>query len=167
MGLFTKIFGSENDRNLKKIYKIADSVQALEEEYKQKSDEQLKAKTDEFKKLLSEGKTLDDVLPEAFATVREACARVLGLRPYYVQVVGGIVLHQGRIAEMKTGEGKTLTETLPAYLNALTGNGVHIVTVNDYLARRDEEWMGKVFRFLGLTVGCIESQMDPALKRQA
>ncbi len=167
MGLFTKIFGSENDRNLKKIYKIADSVQALEEEYKQKSDEQLKAKTDEFKKLLSEGKTLDDILPEAFATVREACARVLGLRPYYVQVVGGIVLHQGRIAEMKTGEGKTLTETLPAYLNALTGNGVHIVTVNDYLARRDEEWMGKVFRFLGLTVGCIESQMDPALKRQA
>ncbi len=167
MGIFKQIFGSENDRNLKKLYKIADKVEALSAEFEAKSDAELKSMTDVFKKRLADGETLDDILPEAFATVREACRRVLGLRPYYVQVVGGIVLHQGRIAEMKTGEGKTLTETLPAYLNALTGKGVHIVTVNDYLARRDEEWMGKVFRYLGLTVGCIESQMDPSLKRAA
>ena len=155
MSLFTKIFGTSSQRELKSIYPIADKVDALEEEYKALTDAQLQAKTPELKERLAQGATLDDILPEAFAACREAAWRVLGLRPYRVQVVGGIVLHQGRIAEMKTGEGKTLVATLPAYLNALAGKGVHIVTVNDYLAKRDSEWMGKVFRFMGLTVGLV------------
>ena len=155
MGLIKKLFGDYSTRELKSIYPIVDKIEALEDEYKAMSDEALRAKTAEFKERLAGGETLDDILPEAFATVREAADRVLGLRPYRVQLVGGIVLHQGRIAEMKTGEGKTLVATLPAYLNALTGRGVHIVTVNDYLAKRDSEWMGKVHRFLGLNVGLI------------
>ncbi len=155
MSLFTKIFGTSSQRELKSIYPIADKVDALEEEYKALTDAQLQAKTPELKERLAKGETLDDILPEAFAACREAAWRVIGLRPYRVQVVGGIVLHQGRIAEMKTGEGKTLVATLPAYLNALAGKGVHIVTVNDYLAKRDSEWMGKVFRFMGLTVGLV------------
>ena len=155
MGLMKKIFGDYSSRELKSIYPIVDKIEALADEYKAMSDEALRAKTAEFKERLAKGETLDDILPEAFATVREAADRVLGMRPYRVQLVGGIVLHQGRIAEMKTGEGKTLVATLPAYLNALTGRGVHIVTVNDYLAKRDSEWMGKVHRFLGLKVGLI------------
>ena len=166
MGLFTKIFGTYSDHELKKIYPIADAIEALEEEYKALTDAQLQAKTAEFKERLQNGETTDDILPEAFAAVREAADRVLGMRPYRVQLIGGIVLHQGRIAEMKTGEGKTLVATLPAYLNALTGEGVHIVTVNDYLAKRDSEWMGKVHRFLGLTVGLIIHDMTKA-ERQA
>jgi len=155
MSLFTKIFGTPSQRELKSIYPIADKVDALEAEYKALTDAELQAKTPEFKARLANGETLDDILPEAFAACREACWRVLGMRPYRVQVVGGIVLHQGRIAEMKTGEGKTLVATLPAYLNALAGKGVHIITVNDYLAKRDSEWMGKVHRFMGLSVGLI------------
>ena len=166
MGLLTKIFGTYSDHELKKIYPIADKIEALEEEYKALTDAQLQAKTVEFKERLQNGETTDDILPEAFATVREAADRVLGLRPYRVQLIGGIVLHQGRIAEMKTGEGKTLVATLPAYLNALTGQGVHIVTVNDYLAKRDSEWMGKVHRFLGLSVGLIIHDLSKA-ERQA
>ena len=155
MSLFTKLFGTSSQRELKSIYPIADKVDALEEEYKALTDQQLQAKTPELKARLANGETLDDILPEAFAACREAAWRVLGMRPYRVQVVGGIVLHQGRIAEMKTGEGKTLVATLPAYLNALAGKGVHVITVNDYLAKRDSEWMGKVFRFMGLTVGLV------------
>ena len=150
MGFLDKIFGTHSDHELKRIRPIADKVDALEEEYKKLTDAQLRGKTDEFRKRYQEGETLDDLLPEAFATMREAAWRVLGMRHYRVQVIGGIVLHQGRIAEMKTGEGKTLVATLPAYLNAIAGKGVHIVTVNDYLAKRDSEWMGKVYRFLGL-----------------
>ena len=155
MGLMKKIFGDYSSRELKSIYPIVDKIESMADEYKAMSDEALRAKTTEFKERLQNGETLDDILPEAFAPVREAADRVLGMRPYRVQLVGGIVLHQGRIAEMKTGEGKTLVATLPAYLNALTGRGVHIVTVNDYLAKRDSEWMGKVHRFLGLKVGLI------------
>ena len=155
MGLFNKLFGSYSDRELKKIYPIADAVEKLDAQYSALSDDELRAKTDEFKARLADGETLDDILPEAFAAVREAAWRVLGMKPFRVQLIGGIVLHQGRIAEMKTGEGKTLVAVLPAYLNALTGEGVHIVTVNDYLARRDSEWMGKVHRFMGLSVGLI------------
>ena len=166
MGLFTKVFGTYSQRELKSIYPIVDKITALEEDYKKLTDAQLQAKTPEFKERLANGETLDDILPEAFATVREAADRVLGMRPYPVQLVGGIVLHQGRIAEMKTGEGKTLVATLPAYLNALTGEGVHIVTVNDYLAKRDSEWMGKVHRFLGLTVGLIIHDMKRGSARR-
>ena len=155
MGLMKKLFGDYSSRELKSIYPIVDKIEAMADEYKAMTDAQLQAKTAEFKARLQNGETLDDILPEAFATVREAADRVLGMCPYRVQLVGGIVLHQGRIAEMKTGEGKTLVATLPAYLNALTGRGVHIVTVNDYLAKRDSEWMGKVHRFLGLKVGLI------------
>ena len=155
MGLFNKIFGSYSDRELKRIYPIADAIERLDGEYSKLSDDELRAKTDEFKTRLGKGETLDGILPEAFAAVREAAWRVLGMKPFRVQLIGGIVLHQGRIAEMKTGEGKTLVALLPAYLNALTGEGVHIVTVNDYLARRDSEWMGKVHRFMGLSVGLI------------
>ena len=155
MGLLKSIFGDYSSRELKSIYPIVDKIEALGDEYKALTDAELQAKTPEFKERLANGETLDDILPEAFATVREAADRVLGMRPYRVQLVGGIVLHQGRIAEMKTGEGKTLVATLPAYLNALTGKGVHVVTVNDYLAKRDSEWMGKVHRFLGLKVGLI------------
>jgi len=155
MSILTTIFGSHSERELKKIKPIADKTESFAEQYSKFTDAQLRAKTDEFKKRLDEGETLDDILPEAFATVREASKRVIGLYPFRVQLIGGIVLHQGRIAEMKTGEGKTLVATLPAYLNALEGKGVHIVTVNDYLAKRDSEWMGKIYRFLGLTVGLI------------
>ena len=167
MGLIQKIFGTYSQRELKSIYPIADQIEALEEEYRALTDEQLQAKTPEFKQRLQQGETLDDILPEAFAAVREAADRVLGLRPYRVQLIGGIVLHQGRIAEMKTGEGKTLVATLPAYLNALTGNGVHIVTVNDYLAKRDSEWMGKVHRFMGLTVGLIVHDLTKEQRQAA
>ena len=155
MGLMKKLFGDYSSRELKSIYPIVDKIEAMAEEYKAMTDAELQHKTVEFKERLAQGETLDDILPEAFATAREAADRVLGMRPYRVQLVGGIVLHQGRIAEMKTGEGKTLVATLPAYLNALAGRGVHIVTVNDYLAKRDSEWMGKVHRFLGLKVGLI------------
>ena len=166
MGLITKIFGTYSDRELKQIYPIVDKIEAMEPEYHAMTDAQLRAKTTEFKNRLAAGETLDDILPEAYATVREAAVRVLGQRPFRVQLVGGIVLHQGRIAEMKTGEGKTLVATLPAYLNALTGKGVHIVTVNDYLAKYQSEWMGKVYRFLGLTVGLIIHGLDKK-ERQA
>ena len=162
-----KIMGSGNDAQLKKLEKRVQAVMALEEEYRALTDEQLQAKTAEFKQRLQNGETEDDILPEAFATVREAADRVLGMRPFRVQVLGGIVLHQGRIAEMKTGEGKTLVATMPAYLNALCGEGVHVVTVNDYLARRDSEWMGKVYRFLGLTVGLIVHDLEPEERRAA
>ena len=165
--LLEKIIGSYSDRELKRIRPIADKVMALEDEYKALSEKELKAKTAEFKERLSGGETLDDILPEAFATVREASSRVLGMRHFYVQILGGIVLHQGRISEMKTGEGKTLVSTLPAYLNALTGNGVHIVTVNDYLAKRDSEWMGKVFKYLGLTVGLIIHEVENKDRKEA
>ncbi len=167
MGLFDKIFGTYSERELKDIRPIVDQVIALEDEYKALSDDALKAKTPEFKERYKGGESLDSLLPEAFAAVREAADRVLGMRPYPVQLIGGVVLHQGRIAEMKTGEGKTLVATLPAYLNALTGEGVHIVTVNDYLAKRDSEWMGKVHRFLGLTVGLIIHDMDNAARKGA
>ena len=167
MGIFNKLFGSYTDRELKRIYPIADKIEALADEYSAKSDAELRAKTDEFRQRLKDGETLDDILPEAYATVREAAWRVLGMRPFRVQLIGGIVLHQGRIAEMKTGEGKTLVAVLPAYLNALTGKGVHIVTVNDYLAKRDSEWMGKVHRFLGLSVGLIVHDLDSNQRREA
>ena len=161
----TKIFGTHSSHELKKIYPIADKVDALEEQFKKLTDDELRAKTDEFKQRYQNGETLDQLLPEAFATCREAAWRVLGMRHYRVQVIGGIVLHQGRIAEMKTGEGKTLVATLPAYLNALTGKGVHIVTVNDYLAKRDSEWMGKVYRFLGLKVGLVIHEVPPQARK--
>ena len=167
MGLFDKLFGTYSDRELKRIKPIADKIEALADETAALTDEQLRAKTDEFKARYQNGETLDDLLPEAFAVAREASWRVLGMRPFRVQLIGGIVLHQGRIAEMKTGEGKTLVAVLPAYLNALTGEGVHIVTVNDYLARRDSEWMGKVHRFLGLTVGLIVHDLDNNQRREA
>ena len=167
MGLFTKMFGTRSEREVKKLTPQVDAVMALEDEYRKLTDEQLKDKTRQFKERLVGGETLDELLPEAFATVREAADRVLGMRPYRVQVIGGIILHQGRIAEMKTGEGKTLVAILPAYLNALTGKGVHIVTVNDYLAKRDSEWMGKVYRFLGLSVGLIIHDLLPEQRRAA
>ena len=161
----TKIFGTHSSHELKKIYPIADKVDALEVQFKKLTDDELRAKTDEFKQRYQNGETLDQLLPEAFATCREAAWRVLGMRHYRVQIIGGIVLHQGRIAEMKTGEGKTLVATLPAYLNALTGKGVHIVTVNDYLAKRDSEWMGKVYRFLGLKVGLVIHEVPPQARK--
>ena len=167
MGFLDKLFGSYSDRELKKIYPIADAVEKLDAPYSRLSDEELRAKTGEFRQRLAGGETLDDILPEAFAAVREASWRVLGMKPFRVQLIGGIVLHQGRIAEMKTGEGKTLVAVLPAYLNALTGEGVHIVTVNDYLARRDSEWMGKVHRFMGLSVGLIVHGLTPEERRRA
>ncbi len=162
-----KLLGTSNEAQLKKLRKSVDAVNALAEDYRRMTDAQLRAKTEEFRARLQKGETEDDILPEAFATVREAADRVLGMRPYDVQVLGGIVLHQGRIAEMKTGEGKTLVSTMPAYLNALGGKGVHIVTVNDYLARRDSEWMGKVHRFLGLSVGLIVHDLDSDERRAA
>ena len=165
MGLIDKIFGTRSQREIKKIQPIVDKILAMENEYAALSEDALKGKTQEFKNRLDAGETLDDILPEAFAAVREAAWRVLGMKPYPVQLIGGIVLHQGRIAEMKTGEGKTLVAILPCYLNALTGEGVHVVTVNDYLARRDSEWMGKVYRYMGLTVGLIVPGMKPAERR--
>ena len=155
MNVFKKIFGTSSQREVKAILPLVNKIEGLEEEYKALTDAQLQAKTPEFKQRLADGETLDDILPEAFAACREAAWRVLGMRPYRVQLIGGIILHQGRIAEMRTGEGKTLVATLPAYLNALSGKGVHIITVNDYLAKRDSEWMGKVYRFMGLTVGLV------------
>lgn len=167
MGLFDKLFGSYSERELKRITPIANAVEALSADMAKLSDAELRAKTDEFKQRIAAGETLDDLLPEAYAVMREASWRVLGMKHFYVQVIGGIILHQGRIAEMKTGEGKTLVSTLPAYLNALTGKGVHIVTVNDYLAKRDSEWMGKVYRFLGLSVGLIIHDMNNDERREA
>jgi preprotein translocase subunit SecA len=165
--MITKVFGTHSERELKAIEPTIQKIESYEEEYRRLPDEALKAKTPEFKERLAAGETLDDILPEAFAAVREAADRVLGLRPYRVQLIGGVVLHQGRIAEMKTGEGKTLVAVMPAYLNALAGNGVHIVTVNDYLARRDSEWMGKVYSFLGLKVGLILPGMTPDERQEA
>ncbi len=167
MGLFSYIFASDNTRNIKKLKVIADKVMALDEEYSKLTDEQLKHKTVEFKERLANGETLNDILPDAYATVRETSYRVLKMKHFYVQILGGIALHQGRIAEMRTGEGKTLVETLPAYLNALTGKGVHIITVNEYLASRDSEWMGKIFNFLGISVGITLSGMNQNEKREA
>ena len=167
MGLITKLFGTTSEREVKKLRPLIDRIEALEPEMQALSDEALRNKTEEFKARLAQGSSLDDLLPEAFAAVREAARRVLGLRPYRVQLIGGVILHQGRIAEMKTGEGKTLVAILPAYLNALTGEGVHIVTVNDYLAKRDSEWMGKVYRYMGLSVGLIIHDMNPDERRKA
>ena len=167
MEVFKKLLGQSNEAEVRRLQKIADQVLAKEAEYRALTDEQLQAKTPEFKQRLKAGETLDDILPDAFAACREAADRTVGLRPYPVQVIGGVCLHQGRIAEMKTGEGKTLVATLPAYLNALTGEGVHIVTVNDYLARRDSEWMGKIYKFMGLTVGLIVHDLDNAQRRAA
>ena len=167
MGLIQKIFGTHSENELKRIYPIADAIEALDEQMHSLSDAELKDKTREFKERLSKGETLDDILPEAYAVVREAAVRTLGMKHYRVQLIGGIILHQGRIAEMKTGEGKTLVSTLPAYLNALTGEGVHIVTVNDYLAQRDAHWMGRVHEFLGLTVGVVLNGMDNDERRAA
>ena len=167
MNILKKLFGNSSARELKAIKPIVDKIEALDETYSKLTDAQLQAKTPEFKERLRNGETLDDILPEAFATCREAAWRVLGMKPYRVQLIGGIILHQGRIAEMKTGEGKTLVATLPAYLNALAGEGVHVVTVNDYLAKRDSEWMGKVYRFLGLTVGLVIHDVDPRSRKSA
>ena len=164
MGRFFKTY---SEKEVKRVQPIIDKINGLEDEISKLSDEELRAKTDEFRAELKEGKTLDDILPEAFAVVREASKRVLGMRHFDVQLIGGIVLHQGRIAEMKTGEGKTLVATLPVYLNALSGEGVHVITVNDYLAKRDSEWMGKVYRFLGLTVGLVINGMNPKQKQDA
>ena len=167
MSILKKIFGTSSTKEVKRLMPIVNKIEGLSEEYKALSDAELQAKTPEFKERLAKGETLDDILPEAFAALREAADRVLGLRPYQVQLIGGIVLHQGRIAEMKTGEGKTLVATLPAYLNALAGEGVHIVTVNDYLAKRDSEWMGKVYRFMGLSVGLIVHGLTKAERKAA
>ena len=167
MNIIQKIFGTHSQNELKRVYPIADAVMALDEDMQRLSDEELKAKTKEFKDRLENGETLDDILPEAYAVVREAASRVLGMKHYRVQIIGGIILHQGRIAEMKTGEGKTLVATLPSYLNALEGKGVHVVTVNDYLAKRDAEWMGQVHEFLGLTVGVVLNSMDNDERRAA
>jgi len=165
MGLIQKVFGTHSERELKKIMPLVDKVESLRPQMQALSDEELKAKTAEYKQRYQDGESLDSLLPEAFATVREAAKRVIGLEPYRVQIIGGIILHQGRIAEMRTGEGKTLVSTLPAYLNALTGEGVHIITVNDYLAKRDCEWMGPVHEFLGLTCGCIQNSMESDERR--
>ena len=167
MGLFSKIFGTYSEKEVKRVMPIVDKINGLETEISKLSDEELTGKTQEFKKRLNEGETLDDILPEAFAVVREASKRVLGMRHFDVQLIGGIILHQGRIAEMKTGEGKTLVATLPVYLNALTGKGVHVVTVNDYLAKRDSEWMGKLYKFLGLSVGLVIAGMNSEQKQKA
>ena len=167
MSLITKIFGTHSERELKRIAPLVDKIEAMRPELVELSDDKLKAKTEEFKKRLKDGETLDDLLPEAYAVVREAARRVLNMEHYRVQLIGGIILHQGRIAEMRTGEGKTLVSTLPAYLNALEGKGVHIVTVNDYLAHRDAEWMGQVHEFLGLKVGVVLNSMTSDERREA
>ena len=167
MGLIEKIFGNYSQKELKRIDPLVKKVLALEDTYRNMSEEELRSQTAVLKERLANGETLDDILPEAFAACREACDRVLDMRPYPVQVIGGIILHQGRIAEMKTGEGKTLVETLPAYLNALSGKGVHIVTVNDYLAKRDSEWMGKVFSYMGLSVGLVIHGVENDDRREA
>lgn len=167
MSLLKRILGDSNEREVKRLMKTVDIIEGLEPQMQALSDKELRAKTDEFKNRLKEGQTLDDILPEAYAVVREAAIRVIGQRHFRVQLLGGIVLHQGRIAEMKTGEGKTLVATLPAYLNALTGKGVHIITVNDYLARYHSEWMGRIHAFLGLRVGLIVHGLDSKERRQA
>ena len=167
MGFFKTLFGDSSTREVKKTLPLQKKVLALEEEFRKKSDQELREMTDQLKERYASGESLDDLLPEAFANCIEASERVLGMRHYPVQIIGGIVLHKGGIAEMKTGEGKTLVATLPAYLNALTGKGVHIVTVNDYLAKRDSEWMGKVYRFLGLEVGLIVNGLDNGMRRKA
>ncbi|MDG2830114.1 preprotein translocase subunit SecA, partial [Vibrio parahaemolyticus] len=166
MGLLNKVFGTYSERELKKLDGIVEEIISLDDEMSKLSDEELKNKTVEFKNRFANGETLDQLLPEAFAVVREASNRVLEMKHFKVQLYGGIILHQGRIAEMKTGEGKTLVATLPAYLNALAGRGVHIVTVNDYLAKRDKQWMGKIYEFLGLSVGCIVHGLDNKERRQ-
>ena len=166
MSLIEKLFGNFSDKELKRIRPIAKKVEDLEPQMQKLSDEELRGKTAEFRERLKNGESLDDLLPEAFAVCREADWRVLGLKPYPVQIIGGIVLHRACIAEMQTGEGKTLVATMPVYLNALTGEGVHVVTVNDYLAKRDSEWMGKVYRYLGLTVGLVIHDV-PAAERKA
>ena len=167
MNFIQKVFGTHSERELKRIEGLVDQIEELRPSMQALSDAELTAKTDEFKKRLAAGETLDDLLPEAFAVVREAAKRVLNMEHYRVQLIGGIILHQGRIAEMKTGEGKTLVSTLPAYLNALEGKGVHIVTVNDYLAKRDAEWMGEVHKFLGLSVGVVLNSMKAEERREA
>ena len=167
MGLLEKIFGDINEKEVKKIEKIVDKIEALDQSMQVLSDEELKGKTQEFKNRLAAGETLDDLLPEAFAVCREGAVRSLGMKHFRVQLIGGVVLHQGRISEMKTGEGKTLVATLATYLNALDGNGVHVVTVNDYLARRDMEWMGKLYTFLGLSVGCVVHGITNEQRRAA
>ncbi|MBT8368442.1 MAG: preprotein translocase subunit SecA, partial [Deltaproteobacteria bacterium] len=160
LNFLTKVFGSKNERELKQLQPLVERINALEPQMQALNDDQLKAQTAAFKQRIAQGETLDDLLPEAFATVREASMRSLKMRPFDVQLIGGIVLHQGKIAEMKTGEGKTLAATLPAYLNALSGKGVHVITVNDYLARRDTEWLGNIYSFLGLSVGTILPGLD-------
>ena len=167
MGMFSKVFGTRSEREVKRIMSQVEKTESFRPEMQKLTDEELRDKTREFKKRLEEGATLDDLLPEAFAVVREAAKRVLGLEHYRVQLIGGIILHQGRIAEMRTGEGKTLVATLPSYLNALEGKGVHVVTVNDYLAKRDADEMGQVHEFLGLTVGCVLNDMKPEERRAA
>lgn len=167
MNVVEKVFGTHSERELKRIYPIVDKIEAMRDSMMALSDEELKSKTKEYKNRLSEGETLDDLLPEAFATVREAARRVLNMEHYRVQLIGGIILHQGRIAEMRTGEGKTLVSTLPAYLNALEGKGVCVVTVNDYLAKRDAEWMGQVHEFLGLKVGVVLNALKSDERREA
>ena len=167
MGLLTKFFGTHSEREVKMIMPLVDRINELRPAMQKLDDSQLRAKTDEFRRRYSEGETLDDLLPEAFAVVREAGRRALDMEHYDVQLIGGIILHQGRIAEMRTGEGKTLVSTLPAYLNAIAGNGVHIVTVNDYLAKRDAEWMGKLHEFLGLRVGVVLNSMNSDERREA
>ena len=167
MSIISKMFGTHSERELKRVYPIVDKIESYRPAMMELTDEQLKDRTKEFKKRLEEGETLDQILPDAYATVREAARRAIGLEHYRVQLIGGVILHQGRISEMKTGEGKTLVSTLPAYLNALEGKGVHIVTVNDYLASRDAEWMGKVHEFLGLTVGVVLNSMDNDERRAA
>ncbi len=162
-----KIFKSHSEREVKRIIPIVNKIESLEPEFEALSDSELRAKTEEYKKRIADGESLDSILPEAYATVREAGKRVLNMRHFRVQLIGGVILHQGRITEIKTGEGKTLVSTLPAYLNALTGKGVHVVTVNDYLAKRDAEWMGQIHRFLGLTVGVILNDMDNDARREA
>ncbi|MBO4289503.1 MAG: preprotein translocase subunit SecA, partial [Lachnospiraceae bacterium] len=161
------LFATRSEKEIKRIMPLVKKIESLRDEMMAKSDEELRAKTTEFKQRLKEGETLDDILPEAYAVVREGARRTLGMEHYRVQLIGGIVLHQGRIAEMRTGEGNTLVATLPSYLNALTGRGVHVVTVNDYLASRDAEWMGAIHRFLGLTVGCILNSMESDERRAA
>ena len=163
----TKVFGSKNERELKKFKPVVDKINALETEIKGLSDDQLRAQTLLFKDRLAKGESLDDILPEVFATVREASVRTIKQRPFDAQLIGGIVLHRGKIAEMKTGEGKTLAATLPAYLNALSGKGVHIITVNDYLAKRDTEWMGQIYNFLGLSVGTIIHGLDDVERKES
>ena len=167
MNFLTKVFGSKNERELKRLQPILEQISALEPKMQAKTDEELKAQTAVFKQRVDQGESLDDILPEAFAVVREASVRTLNMRHFDVQLIGGIVLHLGKIAEMKTGEGKTLAATLPAYLNALSGKGVHIITVNDYLAKRDNEWMGNIYKFLGLSVGTILHGLDDTERKDA